>query len=365
MALASLIVCADAHGATVLDAVLRDLNIRAEQCGDLAEAAVRLSSESFDVVIVDCSDEMAALGLIGGIRKSKQNESVLIVALLDGENNVRGVFAAGCNFVLYKPISAERAADSLRAARGLMRREKRRSKRVRLHGKASIAYASVENASASLLDLSEEGVAIRSEKKLPPKCKVYFQFTLPGEVSLVRLSGEVVWQDDGGRVGLRFADVPQSSRRILNGWLQGMPSIDQPASKITAKLGPLKGQPVEPKGHGLGLLSVSASDRRGKTRHACRISADVFREGSNVPNRCSLSDISAGGCYVDSTAPFPVGTLLNFVVRTEELKLRVQGRVQTVHPGVGMGVEFTLKTPEHQAQIKQLIACAAQSGLSV
>ena len=122
---------------------------------------------------------------------------------------------------MYKPVSVERAASSLRAARGLMAREKRGKLRVSLHAPASIAYANAENVAATLLDLSEDGLAIQSERRLPPRCKVYFQFNLPGEKSSVRLSGDVVWQDSSGRVGIRFVDVPQTSRRTMNEWIKG------------------------------------------------------------------------------------------------------------------------------------------------
>ena len=39
------------------------------------------------------------------------------------------------------------------------------------------------------------------------------------------------------------------------------------------------------------------------------------------------------------------------------MKLRVRGKVQVVHPGFGMGVQFSLNTPEEREQVKQLVAC--------
>ena len=102
-----------------------------------------------------------------------------------------------------------------------MAREKRAKLRVSLHAPASIAYSNAENVAATLLDLSEDGLAIQAERRLPPRCKVYFQFNLPGEKSSVRLSGDVVWQDSTGRVGIRFVDVPQTSRRTMNEWIKG------------------------------------------------------------------------------------------------------------------------------------------------
>ena len=87
------------------------------------------------------------------------------------------------------------------------------------------------------------------------------------------------------------------------------------------------------------------------------LSADVFRVGEGVPNRSTLSDLSTGGCYVETPSPFPPHTAVDLVVRTQELKLRVRGTVQVVHPGFGMGVQFSLNSPAERQQVKQLIAC--------
>jgi DNA-binding NarL/FixJ family response regulator len=359
MALTSLTVCVDEQSAPTLAAVLKEMEFVPQVCNDLQGAAGLLAAQAFDIVLIDFSDEAAALQFTANIRKTAHNKTAQIVALIDARNNVRSLFSAGCNFVLYKPLSLETARDSLRAARGLMRREKRSSKRVRLNKKAAIAYASVENASATLLDLSETGVRIQSEKAVPQTCRVYFQFTLPGHASLVNIVGEVVWQDSVGRVGLRFANVPQASRKVLGEWLRSNGLTDAEAEAPSPQA---QGDP-ETKRFGLGLLQASASDRRIKMRHTCQLGAEVYYDGSTVPNRCTLSDISTDGCYVESTAPFPAGTLVEIVVHTKALKLRVQGRVQTMHPGFGMGVELFLKTPEQKVHVNQLVDFAAQSGI--
>jgi hypothetical protein len=84
--------------------------------------------------------------------------------------------------------------------------------------------------------------------------------------------------------------------------------------------------------------------------------------GVAVPNRCSLTDISAGGCYVEMPTPFSSGTRVEIIVRTQDLKLRTQGVVQSVHPGFGMGVQLTLSTPEDRSQVQSLIRLLEQSG---
>jgi CheY-like chemotaxis protein len=363
MALTSLVVSADVQAVHVLSRILADLGIQVEQSNDSPAALARLQEQAFDALLVDCKDEPAAVELMVRAKKIPANQTTLVVALVDSQNDVREVFAKGANFVLYKPISSERAAHSLRAARSLMRRERRRNTRVALHAEASIAYANIEDAVATLLDLNEEGIAIQAQRRLPPKCKVYFQFSLPGHVSAVKLSGEVMWQDSTGRVGIRFADVPQSSRRVLTEWMR------LNGSRHTVSLPPAGfAQPARQRAgdqaSGPGLLSVSASDRRGRSRRACTLSADVCRQGSSVPQHCSLSDISPGGCYVETTAPFAAGTAVDILVRTAEMKLQLRGSVQATHPGFGMGVAFSVQTAEEREQVQRLIACQPFEGIA-
>lgn len=355
MSLISLLVCADDHAIDVLSRILGDLSIKVETSGNAASALGRLAAQSFDAVLIDCKDERAGVDLISKVRYTPPNRSALVIALVDGQNHVRDLFARGANFVLYKPVSSERAAASLRAAKTLMRRERRQKPRAAVHAQAAMAYAGVEDIPATLLDLSENGIAIQCDRKLPPSCKVYFQFSLPGYVSTVRLSGEIMWQDSTGRVGLRFVDVPQTSRRVLSQWLQNSLTNEQCNAELPPKV---QDQTTAPAG--LGLLSVSAADRRIRARHACRLSADVYRLGSNVPQRCFLSDISSGGCYVETTDPFPASTAVDIVVRARDMKIRVCGKVQTTHRGFGMGVHFDLKTAQERDQVQQLIALVAQ-----
>jgi CheY-like chemotaxis protein len=369
MALTSLVVCSDESTTQVLRRILEDLGIAVQYCQNASDAEARLAQTRFDWVVIDCENEPVATEILRKARLSPANASTLAVAIAGKENNVRQMFAMGINFVLYKPVSEERAASSFRAARSLMTRERRRTGRVAAHGKVALDYANVENAPATLIDLSEEGSAVQSERRLPPDCRVYFQFALPGHTSLIRLSGEVVWQDSAGRVGVRFVSVPTSSRRVLRTWLQSTISSTKKQTPLVPRSAPpivktttAPGQGGIAADSGIARLRSSPGNRRGQSRHACRLSADVFRMGVAVPNRCSLTDISAGGCYVEMPTPFSSGTRVEIIVRTHDLKLRTQGVVQSVHPGFGMGVQLTLTSQEDRDQVESLIRLLAQSG---
>jgi CheY-like chemotaxis protein len=358
MALTSLLVCSDAQAVQVLKTILQDMGFEVECCGDLRMARARLEDGHYDAVLVDCQNEPAAIELMAQARNSPTGKTTGVIAMVSGGNDVRAILAKGANFLLYKPISCERAEHSMRAASGLMRSERRVRPRIPVQADTSVAYADKENVPAALVDLSEDGIAIRSEGNLPPYCKVYFQFSPPGSTSLIRLSGEVMWQDPSGRVGIRFAQVPQTSRRVLNDWLQANP-VATTETILPESQAPSTGDDASLQlSAGLGLLSVSAGDRRNRSRSACCLGAEVFRADSRAATRCTLIDISPGGCYIESAETFPVGTVLQIGVRTEDLKLHIYGKVLSTHPGFGMGVAFDLRTDEHRMQVQQLIASA-------
>lgn len=358
----------------VLNGVLKELGIRVELCPDAVRAAVRLAQERFDLIIFDCDRQSDITSLLHETRSSRLNDTTLAVAVVAGQENIREIFSLGVNFVLYKPVSYERALSSLRAAQSVLYRDKRRKARAAVHTQATIDYAGVERARATLVDLAEDGMAVNFGKKLPPTCKVYFQFQLPGQTANVRLSGQVVWQDWNGRAGIQFVDVPQTSRRILREWLQmnlsDAPRPQLPSQEVEVKVeqsirpdedGVLtisRGKKQDPNGsagEAAAGLRDEPSNRRGQIRYACRLGAEVYQTGSPVRHYCHLSDLSPGGCYLEMPSAFAAGSTVEIVVRTHEMKLRLSGEVKASHPSYGMGVLFHLNTKDERHGVQQLI----------
>lgn len=383
MTLSALLVCADEVAAGVLRLVLDELNIRVESCPDTVRAGIRSAQERFDVIIVDGKSTSDVLSLLRETRLSRLNDATLAVAVVPSQESIRELFSLGVNFVLYKPVAYDRALSSLKAARAVMRKEKRKSARATVHTHATVDYANVEQERATLIDLAEDGMAVLFGKKLPPTSKVYFQFKLPGQSNSIRLSGQLVWQDWNGRGGVQFIDVPRSSRRLMNEFLgANLPKRSrQELSDVTVEVeeslqlaGVAVAEPILGSSHSEQaavspsvVAETSASkeldshNRRTQARYNCRIGAEVYRTGVSVPNHCCLTDLSSGGCYLEVSLPFAVGSSVEILVRTYELKLRLRGIVQASHPGYGMGVAFELKTKEEQMNVKKLTDFVAAS----
>src|SRR5208337_4365265 len=58
-------------------------------------------------------------------------------------------------------------------------------------------------------------------------------------------------------------------------------------------------------------------------------------------HRWRLTDISAGACYLEASAPFPAGTPVLLSIRVSDTECLVEGVVRVSHAHTGMGVEFT------------------------
>jgi len=174
------------------------------------------------------------------------------------------------------------------------------------------------------------------------------------------LSGEVAWQDSSGRTGIRFLDVPQASRRLIQSWLRQngalQPARTQKPNPVTTNQSAFDPQPREPKGSG----SVSdAGNRRSEHRLPCKIGAEVYRLGSNIPNRCTLSDVSEGGCYVEMPTPLAAQSGIEILIHTSELKFKIRGQVLATHPGFGMGVRFMFRDSAEREEVLRLLALLA------
>jgi hypothetical protein len=81
-------------------------------------------------------------------------------------------------------------------------------------------------------------------------------------------------------------------------------------------------------------------EKRSHIRYACDGGVEVRPEGSTGGFWGTLTDISLGGCYVQTFSPLAVGTQLTMRVQTKMTEFRCSGSVQASHPGVGMGIIF-------------------------
>jgi c-di-GMP-binding flagellar brake protein YcgR len=305
MMLKSMVLCADEKIVRVLRRTLGDLEISMELCGDPESALRKLTRDRFEAIIVDLAGNGAA-EVLRSARNAQVNKRAVAVAVVDTAIGLRSVFDLGAHFVLYKPVSVERAKSSFRAARALMKRERRRNIRIPVQIPVTVrSVDSIDTIQVTTSDLSEGGMAVNIPKRGRPSGKWQVSFVLPGSDTPFDLAAEFAWEGNAASAGLRFVQVSPDDARRLQEWI-------------------------------------------------ARNSAES--EQDDPPVRCQLTDLSMGGCYLEIQSPFPASTRVTISMRAAALELRAEGVVRVMHPDRGMGVEFTQATPQHREGLEKFLA---------
>lgn len=310
MSLKALLLCSDAKIERLLRRVLGDLDIGVELCLDADSALRKLTRQRFEAVIVDCADD-GANQVLRSVRNAPCNKQAVAVAIVEPVVGLKAVFDVGAHFVLYRPVSSERAKSSFRAARALMKSERRRNARIAVEIPVVMRSTGAgNNMKVQTVDLSEGGMAVKIQRGRRPTGRWQIAFSLPGTDILLELPAEFAWEGTADQAGLRFQQVPLEAQRHLREWLkQNSPEAEQ----------------------------------------------------DDPPIRCQLTDLSVGGCYLEIASPFPASTRVALSMRAAGVEVRAQGVVRIMHPEKGMGIEFIQATAEDRAAVERLLAVLTEN----
>ena len=316
MGLKSLLLSSDERTVRVLRRVLSDLEIDVEHCTAVDEAIRRITRQRFEAIIADGANVEDAGSVLRGARAAPVNKRALTVVLVEAPVGLKGGFELGAHFVLHKPLAVERAKASFRAVRAMMKRERRRQLRVAVQIPVECFGWGSRRYKAETLDLCEGGMAIQFCERAKKENSLRFSFELPGMTSpgmghIVEIHGELAWEGNGARAGVRFVNATDEQRNALRQWLNT--------------------QLPEP-------------------------------EQDDPPVNCRLTDLSLGGCYLATNSPFPRRTRVILKIKTADLEIRAGGVVLVAHPEFGMGVEFLQSTTEQRDQVLRMITTLRANG---
>ncbi len=85
---------------------------------------------------------------------------------------------------------------------------------------------------------------------------------------------------------------------------------------------------------------MAYKDRRAHPRMKCRVTIEMQTEAGGVPLFANLTDISMGGCFVETSTILSPGSQLKLGFSMDDPTLSVEGVVMRLDPGSGVAVQF-------------------------
>ncbi|MGA2965074.1 MAG: PilZ domain-containing protein [Terriglobales bacterium] len=308
MMLQALLVSKDDLTAETLTQALAQFGVAVNRSNAVEVAVDRLEGERFDQVIADFDEPEAAALVLEACRRlaGPGRNPPVTVALLHDTSDIRSILGAGAHFILTKPVAREQAQNTFRAATALVKRERRQSLRVSVQAAVSIRVGENSPVEGILLDLSTGGMDVLAARALGSAAVVRISFALPSSGTAIESNAEVAWTADNGQTGLRFLDMDAKMREEMTQWL-------------TAR------------------------------------SSDALAEEPNPITQCRLTDLSLGGCYVQTESPFPQSSTVDLCLRAAGMEIHTEGLVRVMHPEHGMGIEFHARTEDQRKSVGEFI----------
>src|SRR6202163_2898193 len=85
---------------------------------------------------------------------------------------------------------------------------------------------------------------------------------------------------------------------------------------------------------------LSYKDRRSHPRMKCRVTIELTTDTGSTPLFANLTDISMGGCYIETSTILPAGSKIKLGVSMDDATLSTEGVVARLDPCSGVAVQF-------------------------
>lgn len=225
----ALIVTPDSATSSILSLALRSVAIDSRSCTTEDECLEIVSHQRFEAVFLDFN---TVRGTLDVIRSSSSSRSSVLVALTANPQQASEAFAEGVHFTIEQPVSRSTADAVIRAAYGLIIREKRRSFRCPLELDI-LAHRENECAWPALAkNISEGGMCIVAPLPLNVSEFVAVEFMLPHSSIEIIAQCNVQWATPEGGAGLQFISLPKNRKPDLLHWLSEQ--LDRHLQPLTA-----------------------------------------------------------------------------------------------------------------------------------
>ncbi|HKV78782.1 MAG TPA: PilZ domain-containing protein [Candidatus Sulfotelmatobacter sp.] len=213
----ALVVSNDAEMVTVFSSVLGKKCIGTVTCAAESAAKDQLSSDKFEVLILDFDNVSGYERIIRGLGDPNRHGLVIAVASENGRKET--ALKLGASVVIERPLDPVRILELFRCSYGRILRDSQAYFRLAAELPVWIRRGSGSVVQCITFNLSQRGMAVRAPCVFKVDEPVNIGFAIPNTDFFVGAEGRVIWDDKHGQAGISFECTNASIQLRFFEWL--------------------------------------------------------------------------------------------------------------------------------------------------
>ena len=215
----ALILCRRTEIITIFSQLFREICIELESCDSDAQTLTLLRSQKFEALVLDFEDFPGCSNVVKSLRGIRPNQETAIFAIASEEQRKTAALNTGSTFVVEEPLAPMQIRTLLRSVYGRMLRSSQAYFRFNIEIPVSVARSAGPVLKCTTINLSQNGMAVKTPIPLERSEKVHLVFALPNSDIALSAEGTVIWDDAHGKAGIRFECSSESARARYSEWL--------------------------------------------------------------------------------------------------------------------------------------------------
>lgn len=220
--LTAILLSNDAQTLCTVDKTFEEFSIAADVCLSTPFAQKLIAERPFDLLVLDF-DLSGTMELMDSYEDGTLKRPAAVIGATRQGPLMKEALSKRVHFILQKPFTPDLMAKTLKAAYGLIVKQKRASFRhsVKIQAVASIMEGREKQRlpGAIVDDISLTGLCFRTSQPVPKETTICVDFCLPGSGQLIRTMGKIMWSDANGQAGVLFESMAEEDRALLRRWM--------------------------------------------------------------------------------------------------------------------------------------------------
>lgn len=215
---------------------LKELGIAPSVYTRTDSALHTLTQQKVDAFFVDREID-PELSVLKRMRTSPSSSGAVAFAIVPERKSVTEASAVA-DFVMDKPLAPLSINLAVRAAYGIMLKERKRYFRRAVQIPVQVTDSMYRKFLGQTINISKTGIALECVAPVAVRDTVQLEFKLPDSSDKLNCKAQIIWTAEQGKTGLAFRDMKAVDRDHLAGWVEEefhrlwqMPVIKSPAGK--------------------------------------------------------------------------------------------------------------------------------------